>query len=455
MLGPATGSPFDADPQHRHAVRITSVRHDTDPVYDIPIVEVFWSVEDRLPFAVALVARTNDGSVVENASVVRGNVVLADHGSTLQAAEAIGVVPNTGRFTPRLAQPNLTFRAAPDAHGPAARALEQNPRDATPQIVSLVSSGGDVPNASWQVRYDLLESGASENVVVVEMDDRRIANLRFGDGAQGRQPEPGSAFSARYRVGNGSAGNVGPDTIVALHVRDESIAGAKIAIRNPLAASGGRDWESLAEIKLIAPQAFATVLERAITAADYATVAERDPRVFQAAAAFVPYGMRTVVRVALDPLGTQTVAPSLIADVAKSLERVRSIGHDIDVVSARYVPIDLHLHVSLLPEYVRGHVEAALLDAFGDRVAADGTVGFFSQERVGFGTSIYESRIIAAAQDVTGVRTLTIARLSRLFEHAKSVDGTLAIGPLEVPRLRNDPNDPAGGRLRIVLSGGR
>ena len=52
---------------------------------------------------------------------------------------------------------------------------------------------------------------------VVETEDDGQAYLRFGDGVLGRQPEPGSAFAVTYRIGNGTAGNIGADAIAHLY----------------------------------------------------------------------------------------------------------------------------------------------------------------------------------------------------------------------------------------------
>jgi hypothetical protein len=447
VLGPATGSPLDADPAHRCVVRLTGVRPDVDPVYDAAVIEIAWSVEDRLPFPLTL-----------NASVARANVLLVDHGGTPAAAEPIGTVPPSGAFRPKLAQPNLTFRATPDLGGSAAAALEQDPRAATPQIAALTGTLAGRPPVAWTVRYDLLESGPDDDDAVVEMDDDRYANLRFGDGTLGAQPEPGAAFSARYRIGNGVAGNVGAETIVLMRVSSQTLAGENLRVRNPLPASGGTDPEPLGQIKLLAPQAFSTELERAVTAADYALVAERDPAVFQAAAVFRWSGSRAVVRVALDPLGTETASTALLASIAARLENVRSIGHDVEVVPATYVPLDLELKVWVLPDYLQGHVASALLDVFSDRVLSDGTLGLFHPHNLGFGLGVYQSRVIAAAQAVTGVETVAVVRLARLLDESQGAvppGGVLELGPLEVAQLDNDPSAPQRGRFRLRMAGGR
>ena len=89
---------------------------------------------------------------------------------------------------------------------------------------------------AWSVRSDLLSSEAGDRHFVVEVDNDGIGTLRFGDGELGAQPEAGSSFFAKYRVGNGMRGNVGAEAIVHLVFRDTTISGIRLRVRNPLPA---------------------------------------------------------------------------------------------------------------------------------------------------------------------------------------------------------------------------
>ena len=102
VLGPATGEPGDADPAHRHVVRLTAVRKFspddptaplTDPLTGTAITEIAWAAEDALPFPLCISAVTDSehGEVyLDNVSVARGNMVLADHGLTLGGGRGAG-----------------------------------------------------------------------------------------------------------------------------------------------------------------------------------------------------------------------------------------------------------------------------------------------------------------------------------------------------------------------------
>jgi hypothetical protein len=78
-----------------------------------------------------------------------------------------------------------------------------------------------------------------DNDFVVEMDDDGVAWIRFGRGGEGRTPPAGTAFTARYGIGNGPIGNVGAETISLVVFRETIDTGGSLKVRNPLAAAGG------------------------------------------------------------------------------------------------------------------------------------------------------------------------------------------------------------------------
>lgn len=77
--GPHTGLAADADPAHRHMVRLNRVvnSHDVIPGTStrIPVAIVSWDTQDSLPFAFCISSGRNS-----NVCVARGNIVLVDHG---------------------------------------------------------------------------------------------------------------------------------------------------------------------------------------------------------------------------------------------------------------------------------------------------------------------------------------------------------------------------------------
>ena len=105
VLGPRTGQPGDADPAHRHAVRLTQQPVlDVDPLNGNEFTQIEWGDEDALTFPLCISSRTDEehgekylGNTV---SVARGNIVLCDHGLTETNAPIPDTVPASTIFRP-------------------------------------------------------------------------------------------------------------------------------------------------------------------------------------------------------------------------------------------------------------------------------------------------------------------------------------------------------------------
>jgi len=481
VLGPHTGLSADADPARRHAVRLTRVTTGEDPVggengRTIPFVQIEWGREDALPFPFCLstIGDPPDCRYLDHVSVSRGNVVLVDHGRT-QRSEDLGQVPTKttdaicecadvpgdieiipGRFGPKLQKAPLTFRQPLPIDGggalprSAAVLLTQDVRGAAPQVW-LTSQ----PAEPWEPRPDLIASGANDRHFVVEIDDDGIAHLRFGDGELGYRPPAGMTFAGVYRVGNGTAGNVGAESISRLVLKNRR-SGASIVVRNPLPARGGTAPEPIAEAKLFAPHVFRKHIERAVVAADYEEIAERNVNIQQASAELQWSGSWYEADVAIDPVGREDPGRRLLAKIERTLERYRRMGHDLNVGPAAYVPLYLRLNVCALPHYERAHVKSALLDAFSTRTLPGGKRGFFHPDKLTLGEGIYLSQIIATAQAVAGVESVEVTAFHRLFEtpNLEIENGVLPLSASEIAQLDNDPNVPEHGTLDIRMGGG-
>lgn len=357
-----------------------------------------------------------------------------------------------------------------------------------PDLVGALVSDLKALLQTWSVKRDLLDSGASDRDFVVEIDDDGVGHLRFGDGVCGQEPAAGTLFRASYRVGNGKSGNVGAETITYIVLRQEKLSGVNLLPRNPMAATGGADPEPIDEVKLFAPYAFQNQLERAVTASDYAVIASDNERRLEARAVLEaedsPICTTAFTRlqtakadlrwtgswytslVALDPVGSETAPPELIDEVTLYLEPFRRMGYDLLVRPAKYVPLKVSLTVCVLPNYLRGHVAAAVLDALSNRVLPDGKLGFFHPDNVSFGDGICVSRLLATVQAIAGVQNTMVTELERfeLSEPDPSIDqpgeelplnSALLLGPFEIAQLDNDPSYPENGLLMLDVRGGR
>lgn len=476
--GPVTGLEADADPSHRQAVRLTNIGHKVDTLTGDFIVDIEWSAEDALHFPLCLSELIN-GNPVSDISVAHGNVLLADEGMRLTGETLTpSSVPDTGAYQPTLQRSDITFRHVYDhavaISQPAGRAMGQDPRTALPdvQLKNLL-------NETWSPQLDLLHSDRFAPEFVVEMDENRLAHIRFGEGVYGKIPSPGDQFTAGYRIGNGKSGNVGSDSIAHLVTNMPGI----VDVRNPLPAVGGENPESTAQVKLYAPQAFRTQ-ERAVTEADYAEVTIRHPQVQKAVATRRWTGSWHTMFVTVDRKGGLSVTPDFAAEIRAFLERYRMAGLDLEIESPIYVPLDIAMTVCVAPGYFKSAVRKALTETFSSYDLPDGRRGFFHPDNFTFAQPVYLSQIISAAMKVPGVHWVDLGmtisdfrfpnsngnqqstidnrqssfnnRFQRLgqISHNEQEIGEISMGRLEIARLDNDPNEPENGKIEFFMEGG-
>jgi hypothetical protein len=488
-IGPASGLEVDADPSHRHAVRLTRVEPEAELTLDAQgrprrspaparidrltsqaYVEIHWGDPDALPFPLCLSTLVED-TAVEDVSVAHGNVVLADHGRSLDPEPLARHGGGAGRrYRPALREVPVTqqggvrdtygHRRLVDETAPAAAALALETRHVRPAVTLLEAGGEDRP---WRPQRDLLASDRFAREFVVEVEEDGGARLRFGDDVSGRSPEMGFAPSAYYRIGNGRAGNVGRDAIRNLVLpRSGADPGllhalaALMSIRNPLPATGGREPERAEEVRRSAPRSYRRQ-ERAVTADDYADVTGRHPEVQTAAATLRWTGSWVTVFVTIDRHGGRPIDAAFEAEIRAFLERYRMAGVDLEIDAPAFVPLELSLDVCAAPGYFRGDVARGLRMALGSLDLPSGARGLFHPDNFTFGQPVHLSRIYEAAHAVAGVSSLKVRTFRRKgrASHGEPEDGVLRMGRLEIAQLANDPSRPEGGRLDLRVEGGQ
>lgn len=449
---PESGNPEDADPTHRHAVRLVAdplARQDTAPAKTVNLLDIRWHDADALPVALRLQTREGDA-----ACVARGNVVLADHGGTILEAdgdierEKLGAAQEGRLFRPSLARRRVTQSQPYDDRAArrqaAAAAARVDPRRAVPGV-ALFADG-----ERWEPVRELLNSDRFAADFVLETEEDGSAQVRFGDGVLGRAPAPGAEFTATYRVGTGLAGNVGAGALRRI-VTELPIR----TVANPLPAAGGADPEPVERVRLYAPQAFRTQ-KRAVTVADYAAFAERHPEVQKAGATRRWTGSWHTVFITVDRVGGRPIDDAFEDELRAFLDPIRLAGHDIEIDAPQFVSLYLELSVCVAPGYVRSTVKEALLEVFSSRMLRGGRRGFFHPDNFTFGQPVYLSAIVAAAMDVHGVEWVEVTAFHRYGEPPQSEleDRELRLGRLEIARLDNDPSQPENGRIEIEVKGG-
>lgn len=467
LRGPNTGEEADADPAHRHAVRLTKVdpearidREDSqkripgsdirDPLTDQKIVEIEWHPEDALPF-----------SLCASASLAHGNVLLADHGCTYEDELFPAAVSEKGRYRPVLRRKDISFGVPYDHEEgkktSASSIIRQDPRGALPSVWLVEDvEDAEVEDADvWIARRDLLNSDRFALEFVVEAEDDGIAHLRFGDDILGKKPIPGSEFKAFYRAGNGLDGNVGAEAIAHVALLGQRCSSIIDRVWNPLPAQGGTDPEPTEDVRLYAPQAFRRQ-ERAVTESDYEEVAQRHPDVQKAMASLRWTGSWYTMFITVDRRGGREVDSKFEREILDFFEQFRLAGHDIEIEGPRFVSLDIAFRVRIAPDRLRGDVLQMLLATFSNQSLPDGRRGIFHPDNFTFGQAVYLSRLVAAAMQVPGVIWIEAVRFCRWGQPDGSEleEGMISFERLEIARLDNDPNFPENGKIEFIMEGG-
>lgn len=325
----------------------------------------------------------------------------------------------------------------------------------------------------WWPSVSLHAAGPASRRFIV---DRERAQLRFGDGLNGRLPVLGEAGSdgsnirLRYGVGGGAAGAVGPSP-----GPDADWSGpAASSARNLTASLGGADAEDIDEARRRCTSSLRQPT-RAVTRADFESIALATPGIALSRAhaaigrhptqpcASVPgavtvYIVPEVPREDLDPdlvegafVAAPLPDPGQLAEVSAELERARLIGTELFVSAPRYRAV--RLSASLRGDV---HDPAALQQSVFDRLQRflDPLVG--GDDRTGwpFGEPVRASVMLREVQAEVGPQ-------ARVTQVAIGLDGNepdescraVAIGPndlvwLQGLSLQLERSAAASGGLR-------
>ena len=461
---PSVGDEGDTDDRFAQAVRLLEVSFSSDPIANNEdVTEIAWALEDALKIDLPVAVRTGTG---KTAAIARGNIVLADFGSTLEG-EQLPVVPGDQPYRPRLSALNLTY-SEPYNHARAARmsaasTLQQRPNSASPAItlqalardqaaavhhLSVAENLGEV----WTTCDDLLESSPFARDFKVETGDDLSSHLLFGDDILGQRPVHGTRFEARYRIGNGPQGNVAAGAISHIFTSDDRIC----EVRNPLPAEGGAAPELTEDVRLFAPQNL-RIQERCVTPEDYAERATNYPDVEGAVAAIRWTGSWQTMFLYISRTEGRLVDESFKRDLREYMQTYRMMGYDLEVEGPRYVSLDIALTIHLSSEANINLVREQLYETFGTSNLPDNRRGFFHPGNFRFGQSVYLSQIVTSASRVSGVIGVVPQRFKRLSigsDQGVVVD-ELQMGHNEIARLENDLSEKWKGVIRFAIEGGR
>jgi predicted flap endonuclease-1-like 5' DNA nuclease len=291
---------------------------------------------------------SNDGFTLGN-TVVRGNVAAAGHGErkprkVLGSGDATATHPS---FV--LEVEGVSFVA-----------------DATQPSGVRADITVEIGNQKWLQVANLKDSDAADPAYTVRMTEDGYIRIGFGDGRHGRRvPSGTNNIRVSYRVGTGLDGNLAEGSLkkaVRPHYLVESV-------RQPVAASGGGDLETLTSLRDNAPASLLT-LERAVSLADFTHLAARQSSVWQARAFSRSSGRERyeTVEVVVVPAGGGELGD--LEDTLRDFLNAHAIP-GVNVEVSPYEPIRFDLEATLRidpdlysPDDVLENVRQALIDGF-------------------------------------------------------------------------------------------
>lgn len=306
--------------------------------------------------------------------------------------------------------------------------------DAQPVELEVEEPGDSGVWVPWtQVqRFDL--SGPEDRHFLV---DAAAGEIRFGP--------RGPALSERvrvlgYRVGGGSAGNVGAGAIKQIDI-------PQLKLANPEPARGGRDAEAVEQALSRIPGEI-TRRDRAVTADDFRQLAEATPGAAIARAEVLPlFDPRTQNP---DRAGAVTVIVWPEADaereraprpdaqqraaVCAHLDARRLVGTELFVIAPRYRRVAVSCSVATEPGFgpeAARRLAAQILQRYLSPLPPYGPLG----RGWPLGRTLRDRELIAAVLQIDGIEYVERLRLAVELETGWSEQATVELRPWEVVEL--------------------
>jgi predicted phage baseplate assembly protein len=327
------------------------------------------------------------------------------------------------------------------------------------------------PLVNWREVRSLDEAGPFDSVYEL---DPEAGVLQFGDGGDivsgGKRPggripplvpKTGDIIARKYRFGGGLAGEIPVGGVTALDTPANGVSG----VVNFVAATGGRDAETLVEAKRRARKTIST-RSRSVTASDFEWIALQTSDVRVARAHIVPLrrplasdapapipppsprcgpsladgaagldgrlapGAVTVVVVPDERGPEPTPVPSFLRAVCRHLDAHRLVTTEVHVVPPQYCRVcNVFVRVRSQPGYTRSMLQALVEQTLGTylHVLTGGDEG----KGFPFGAQLHVADIIARVFRTEGIERVELlsAEFTRTKSNGVPREGSLVLCP--------------------------
>lgn len=123
---------------------------------------------------------------------------------------------------------------------------------------------GQPSTVSYSYVSNLTNSAATARVFTININADNETEIVFGNGVNGKIPNPGQTIKASYRYGVGARGNIPANKITQF----QNLPNPYLSVLSSTSATGGLNSESLESLRVNIPNAFATQ-NRAVSLSDY------------------------------------------------------------------------------------------------------------------------------------------------------------------------------------------
>lgn len=241
----------------------------------------------------------------------------------------------------------------------------------SPVIESTVAVTVDY--VAYERTQYLIDFPGNTPAFTVFTDADNLSYVQFGDNIGGKIPPLGKVIRATYRVGGGEEGNVSAGAVTELLNINES----GLSVTNAAAAGGGADAETTDSIKVNAPISLKS-LNRAVSLNDYSSLALQVSGIAKANAQAETYSSVVLYMALFGDRGVEAdnVTPTYTFNILKKIVATYLQGKapantSLTIAPPSYVPVDITLDVTVLPQYRQLNVKSAVLGALAEILTFD------------------------------------------------------------------------------------
>jgi uncharacterized phage protein gp47/JayE len=184
-----------------------------------------------------------------------------------------------------------------------------------------------INNELWLFKDTLGLSGPDDLHFTTNVRENGVLYIQFGDGFNGKIPEPNSNVLGNFMTTRGTLGNLPSNSINSIDSNLNYPPTITATVTNTLPTTGGLDIENIRSIRYKTPLSVRT-LDRAVTAQDYEDIAIMYPGVSKARLSF---DCSKPIEIFIYPIGGGIASNALLEDTYTFIYQRKMVGTHISV----------------------------------------------------------------------------------------------------------------------------